>query len=133
MAFSQGAGLAATLLAHKSREGARQTELKPAFRVAVFFCGGVPEDPSGANGAGRRLLSFEQDGEVIRIPTAHIWGANDQVYPTFGPVLSKLCDSNRRTTFVHQGGHEIPGAKDQGGVIGAIRAIERAIELADEA
>jgi hypothetical protein len=133
MAFSQGAGLAATLLAHESREDAHKTRPKPAFRVAVFFCGAVPQDPSGANGAAWRLMSFEEDGEVIRIPTAHIWGANDQGYPTFGPVLSKLCDSNRRTTFVHRGGHEIPGAKDHDGVLGAIRAIERAIELAGEA
>lgn len=133
MAFSQGAGLAATLLAKKLRGNASQDKIKPIFRFAVFFCGGVPEDPSGANGTGRRLMSFEEDGEVIRIPTTHIWGAHDGVYPTFGPVLSKLCESDRRVTFVHQGGHDIPGAKDHDGVLGAIRTIKRVIQMAQEA
>ncbi|KAG8157921.1 hypothetical protein KVR01_012193 [Diaporthe batatas] len=133
MAFSQGAGLAASLLAHHSRRSARQAHMKPTFRFAVFFCGGVPGDVFGAKGVEPRLMSFEEDGEVIGIPTAHIWGAHDEIYPTFGPVLSKMCDSSQRATFVHQGGHEIPGAKDPDGVLGSIRAIKRVIQLANEA
>ncbi|KAK7745869.1 hypothetical protein SLS53_002587 [Cytospora paraplurivora] len=132
MAFSQGAGLAAALLIHQLQRAPREAKLRPVFRCAIFFCGGVPEDPSAVYGAARRLMSFEEDGEVIQIPTAHIWGAHDHTYPTFGPVLSKLCSSSQRADFIHHGGHEIPGPRDPDGVLNAVRAIQRAIQRATE-
>lgn len=134
MAFSQGAGLAASLMIHKLQQAPREAQLRPVFRCAIFFSGGVPEDPSIllAGDVERRLMCFEEDGELIGIPTAHIWGANDHLYPTFGPVLSKLCHSGQRADFIHQGGHEIPGPKDPDGVLNAIRVIKRAIQRADE-
>ncbi|CAJ2500891.1 Uu.00g037440.m01.CDS01 [Anthostomella pinea] len=78
----------------------------------------------------QRELGFEADGEPIGIPTAHIWGANDNLYPTFGPGLSKLCRSDLRDVFIHDGGHEIPGPKDQQAVLEAVQIINRAIERA---
>lgn len=134
MTFSQGAGLAAALMVRKLRQDPHHARLNPIFRCAIFFCGGVPLDPSISDDgkAASRLLSFEADGELIHIPSAHIWGAHDRVYPTFGPVLSKLCCSDQRADFIHQGGHEIPGPKDQEGVLNAIRVIQRAIQRANE-
>jgi hypothetical protein len=78
-----------------------------------------------------RLLNFESDGELIEIPTAHIWGASDTLYPTFGPVLSKLCRQELRSVFVHNGGHEIPGARDPEAVLKAAQVIKAAIERAN--
>ncbi|KAL8786453.1 MAG: hypothetical protein Q9213_002769 [Squamulea squamosa] len=156
MAFSQGAGLAASLLIHYVQRDAQQAQFSPVFRCAVFFSGGVPEDPRGVEAAvaiansekggekeesvtttraegniERRLMDGEIDGEVIMIPTAHIWGRNDDLYPTFGPVLSRLCKSSEREVFLHEGGHEIVGAKDPIALEKAVRCIQRAIMRAD--
>ncbi|ROV86859.1 hypothetical protein VMCG_10814 [Cytospora schulzeri] len=132
MSFSLGATLAASLMVHKLLKDPRMERLQPIFRCAIFFCGGIPEVISEGNHAERRTLSFEADGELIDVPTAHIWGANDQLYPTFGVVLSQLCNENKKSVFVHQGGHEIPGPKDPDSLQQAIRVIKRAIERADE-
>lgn len=132
MSFSLGATLAASLMVHRLLKDPRKERLQPTFRCAIFFCGGIPEVISTGNGTERRALSFEVDGELIDVPTAHIWGANDHLYPTFGVVLSQLCDEHKRSVFVHQGGHEIPGPRDPDALQQAIRAIKRAIERADE-
>ncbi|KAK9413397.1 putative Serine hydrolase FSH domain-containing protein [Seiridium unicorne] len=125
MAFSQGAGLAASLMVHKFRQ---HPEGEPVFRCAIFFCGSPPKISSTTDGTTTRQLDFESDGELIHVPTAHIWGANDQLYPSFGPVLSKLCSRTQRDDFIHEGGHEIPGAKDPDAILKATRVIKRAIQ-----
>lgn len=132
MSFSLGATLAASLMVHKLLKDPRKERLQPTFRCAIFFCGGIPEVISPDDHAERRALSFEVDGEVIDVPTAHIWGANDHLYPTFGVVLSQLCKEDKRSVFVHEGGHEIPGPKDPDALQKAIRVIKRTIERADE-
>ncbi|KAI4189454.1 MAG: hypothetical protein LQ348_003787 [Seirophora lacunosa] len=149
MAFSQGAGLAASLLISRMQKEPWRARSSPPFRCAVFFSGGVPEDPSDVEAAARmaaeqremtfgeakvaprRLMSVEQDGEIIEIPTAHIWGRADHLYPTFGPVLSQMCKSSQREILVHDGGHEIVGAKDQIALQKAVRVINRTIARMD--
>jgi predicted esterase len=134
MAFSQGAALAASLIVHKLRKDPTGQRRRPVFRCAIFFSGGVPGELScihSTGAASERLLSFDSDGEIIQIPTAHIWGATDQLYPTFGPVLSKLCRSDRRFVYIHPGGHEIPGPKDPQQVQETIVVIEKTIEGAN--
>ena len=91
----------------------------------------MPEDIEALQDSHRRPLSFERDGELIHIPTANIWGAHDTLYPHFGPVLSKLCQKELREDFIHEGGHEIPGAKDTEGVLQALKVIKRTIERAN--
>lgn len=130
MAFSQGAALAAAIIIRKLQQEPIQQRLYPIFKCAVFFCGAVPGDPSVQLEEHKRLLDPEKDGEIIDIPTAHIWGGNDQLYPTFGPILSRLCKQTIREDFVHEGGHEIPGVKDPEAVAKSIRAIKRTIERA---
>ena len=133
MAFSQGAGLAATLMVRKIKEDPISQRLSPLFKCAIFFCGAVPEDLFGvAQGGSRRLMSFEDDGQVIEIPSAHIWGRSDQIYPHFGPVLSGMCKKSARADFVHEGGHEVPGPKYPEAVKTAVRCIERTIKRALE-
>lgn len=131
MAFSQGAGLAASLLIHQMQKDAHKARLYPAFSCAVFFSGGVPQDPRAEGNEGStRLMRWEDDGEVIEIPTVHVWGRNDTFYPTFGPVLSKLCKASEREELVHNGGHDIPGPKDPVTVEKVARLIKRTIERA---
>ena len=131
MAFSQGAGLAASLLIHQMQTDAHKARLYPAFSCAVFFSGGVPQDPRAERNEGSsRLMRWEDDGEVIEIPTVHVWGRNDTFYPTFGPVLSKLCKASEREELVHNGGHDIPGSKDPVTVENVARLIKRTIERA---
>ena len=128
MGFSEGAALAASLIIQKLQENRRQQQLYPLFKCAVFFSGGVPMDPStGAEMPKRRLMNFEHDGEVIEIPTAHIWGANDQLYPTFGPVLCDLCKRDRREVLIHKAGHEIPGPRSADEVAKATEVINKTI------
>lgn len=130
MSFSLGATLAASFIVHRLRKDPRKELLQPTFRLAVFFCGGHPEELT-EDGQHRRVLSWEEDGEVIHIPTAHIWGANDRMYPEFGKRLSKLCCKEQRAIFIHPGGHEIPGPRDEDSFQQAIRVIKRTIERAD--
>ena len=112
-----------------------QTErISPLFKCAVFFSGGVPADPVAmVEQKQLRWLSGEADGVLIEVPTAHVWGANDGLYPEFGPVLSGLCRGEVRSVVVHGGGHEVPGRRDAEGVGRAVRAIRRAVEMALEA
>lgn len=130
--FSLGATLAASLMVYKLRKNPQKERLHPTFRCAIFFCGGIPEVLEMDGGTGRRQMSYETDGELIEVPTAHIWGANDHSWPNFGTVLSKLCHHDQRAVFIHQGGHEVPGPKDQDSMLQAIRVIKRTIELADQ-
>lgn len=131
MSFSLGATLASSFIIYKLRQNKRKELISPTFRCAIFFSGGIPEEMS-ENGLERRVMSWQEDGEVIQIPTAHIWGANDHMYPDFGKVLSKLCQEEQKAVFIHPGGHEIPGPKDEHTLQEAIRVIKRTIERADE-
>lgn len=127
MAFSQGAILAATLMIrHSQRDAGGQTD--PPFKCAIFISGGVPGDPAALEQDQIRKLDHATDGEVIHVPTAHIWGANDRQEPTFGPVLSKLCKAALRTVYIHDGGHEVPGPKDQAALSSTVMAIQRTID-----
>ncbi|KAI9842655.1 MAG: hypothetical protein M1837_007022 [Sclerophora amabilis] len=130
MAFSQGASLAATLMVRQLQREPANRPVQPFFKCAVFFSGGIPADPATLPGEELRPLDYATDGEVIHVPTAHIYGSNDQQYPTFGPVLSKLCDAKMRTVFVHEGGHEVPGTRLKDAVSGAVNAIRKAVDMA---
>ncbi len=122
MAFSQGAGLAASFIIHCNQNKQRQP-----FKVAVLFSGGVPAIVSHDNIC---MLDGENEGVLLDLPTAHIWGRNDREYPTFGPLLSELCKREVRRVVVWDGGHEIPGLRDKGAVGEAVRAIKETIRRA---
>ena len=133
MGFSEGAALAAMLMIRKSRQDHVAQHVKPLFKCAVFFGGGVPADPTALEHGEFRLLDSESIGEPISVPTAHIWGKNDREYPTFGPVLSQLCKADSRSVFIHEGGHEVPGSRDRASVISAAQIIRRVIAEALDA
>ena len=114
-AFSQGAGLAASLMINYD-----QNKKPQPFRFAIFFSGGVPTRLDRGKSC---LLDKGNEGVLIRLPTAHIWGKHDREYPTFGPVLSKLCAPEVYKTVVWEGGHEIPGLKDKSALGQTVAAI----------
>ena len=127
MAFSQGAAIAASHIIHRQRT----KPILPSFRFAIFFSGGIPEDLDQLlSGGPRRLLNVEEDGDLIKIPTLHVWGRNDQVYPEFGPVLSQLCKCSEREVFIHEGGHEVPGSKDRVLIAAIVKLAKRTIARA---
>lgn len=128
MAFSQGATLAATLMVRRFQRDVGIPS-DPLFKCAIFISGGVPGDPVGLEQDKIRTLDYTSNGEVIQVPTAHIWGANDQNSPTFGRVLSKLCKAALRTVCVHNGGHEVPGPRDQAALNGTVMAIQKTVDM----
>ncbi|KAI9692403.1 MAG: hypothetical protein M1822_006634 [Bathelium mastoideum] len=102
MGFSQGAQMAANYMVYKAT---RQQHMRPPFK---------PMDP-------------EVDGEVIRIPTVHFWDATDPESSVCAPILSRVCNAKLRQDVFHEGGHEIPGAKDRKSLTAAVEAIRKTI------
>ena len=142
MAYSEGAALAASLIISRITRARWLKSTQPAifspFKCAIFFSGKIPGDADAAERGEIRFRHQDTDGELIPIPTAHIWGGNDFVWPHDGPVLCGLCKRETRTVFIHNGGHEIPGSRDHEipgstdkvAVSKAIEAIRKTIELA---
>ncbi|ORX95041.1 serine hydrolase-domain-containing protein [Clohesyomyces aquaticus] len=125
MTFSEGAALAATFIIEAQRSGQEAPDTCGAFKCAIFFCGGVPYDvPLG------RVMGVRGNEGIIQIPTAHIWGSNDEEYPSFGIVLSTLCKEQLREIYIHPGGHEIPGPGSLDAVTQAVNVIRNTIERA---
>lgn len=106
IAFSQGAQLAATYIAHKRLEGATG---EAPFRCAILFSPlGVYDSKEWiANGVVRKL-DGKTNRSTIGIPTLVVWGSQDQ-WREEAKGVSELCDPETSYTFVHDGGHEIPG------------------------
>ncbi|MCJ1262835.1 hypothetical protein MMC22_002705 [Lobaria immixta] len=130
MAFSQGASLAATLMIQKLWQDPIQQHINPLFKCAVFFSGGIPGDPVAIRRNEPRLLDHATDGEVIQVPTAHIWGSKDPQHLSFGLPLSQLCKNETRMVFTHEGGHEVPGSSSKDAVTGSVNAIRRTVAKA---
>ena len=131
MGYCQGSSIAASILVHKMQEDARRQRLKPIFQCAVFFAGMMPYDFAYSGlGAEPRAMNFKDDGEVIDIPTAHVWGAHDREHPNFGLILSRLCRSDLKVDCIHDLGHKIPNAKSPDVVSRAAEAIEKTVDRA---
>lgn len=128
MGFSQGALLAATLLARKVKQAPHQQLIDPVFKCAVFFSGGHPYD-STTNSRGE-FLDMEMEGEKISIPTTHVWGSNDQIWPGRAIKLSEICKEKGRTIYIHDGGHDIPGPKSKAAVTNIVHSIRRTVDSA---
>ena len=54
-----------------------------------------------------RRLTPQSVKAKIRIPTAHIYGQQDELLKE-SLDLVKMCDESMATTFMHHGGHDIP-------------------------
>ncbi|OTA97787.1 hypothetical protein M434DRAFT_391700 [Hypoxylon sp. CO27-5] len=130
-AFSQGAMIAATYIVWKARQNTVQQRVAPPFKCAVFFSAWEAYDPDLLWKNHLRPLSLPTDGEVIHIPTAHIWGQCD-ISSAKASSVSGICASGTRQVFVHPGSHEIPGARMNAAVKSSVRIIRRVISLTHE-
>jgi predicted esterase len=115
LGFSQGAALAATLLA-------RPTSTTPPFRLAIFICGAIPGDSSALRGGNLRALDPLSDAGAIKIPTAHILGKKDPVRHE-SVVLRDVCDEKGKRVFEFEGGHEVPRGRDSKEMVAVIRDV----------
>ena len=100
LGFSEGSGLAATLLADhmaKSRAAGKDSMLK----LGIFW-GGVP--PLTAD--GKRWYLPHIDGQIFDLPTIHVIGAMDPFLGA-GMLLYNLCDPHSATLFDHGKGHQM--------------------------
>ena len=127
LGFSQGAILAATYLIQFSQN---HPSRPLPFQCAIFFSGGVPLDPQALGQGKLRQIDPKVTGALLKLPTANIWGRNDTAWPGSSEVLCALCDDLNRNVYIHNGGHDIPGARAEEAVQGSVRAIRRAIDQA---
>ncbi|KAI0190175.1 DUF341 domain protein [Xylaria flabelliformis] len=119
MAFSQGASLAVSYIAQRMGQDLSLLNV-PMFKSAVLFSPIAALHPS-------LTLDAAVDGEVIDIPTALIWGRNDSVADTAS--ISGLITPRLRETYVHNGGHEIPGPRMKDDVRNVVQLIRRVMSL----
>jgi hypothetical protein len=127
IAFSQGGALASTLLVRQMR----QPSTTIAFKVAIFFSGGLAADPYLLERGIITPLDAEDAKDMINIPTVHVWGAADMGESEWPPKLLRLCKEASRESYQHTGGHEIPGSKDRAAVTRVVQLIRRAIWRAE--
>ncbi|KAM5471943.1 hypothetical protein MauCBS54593_003350 [Microsporum audouinii] len=100
MGFSQGAQLAATLLA--------QDTFPSPFAFAIFICGGPPFEPKDMKrGILRHADRIIDGGEVLKVPTAHLIGGLDKDVAESWKLVGVARESSR-LVFDHGSGHEIP-------------------------
>ncbi|KAI1401768.1 serine hydrolase FSH [Hypoxylon fuscum] len=126
MGFSEGGTVSAMMLVEDQRHGSFG-----GLKCAVFFCAAPPFDPDLARTGVIKYTDPDKDGILLTIPTAHIWSQNASVNEIkVHQALSKLCDEKVREVFLHDLGHDVPGAKSDKGLAGALRAIEHVIENA---
>ncbi|KAI0810329.1 serine hydrolase-domain-containing protein [Xylaria sp. FL0064] len=96
MGFSAGCVLAALYLVRKQQQS---PELP--FKCAIFLsCAEIRQE--------LRHLGVDAVRNPVRVPTAHIWDANDATAPSGGQDLCEICDAETRLTLIHDGGHEVP-------------------------
>lgn len=125
LAYSHGAAFAATYIIQQAQ---LHPTLPPPFKCALFLSGGIPLDPLPLDRDEIRRLEPETDGKPLKLPTAHIWGSNDKLYPDTSSVLSKLCDDGMKFVFTHEEGHDIPNARAEGALLGAAQVIRRTVD-----
>ncbi|KAJ1830487.1 Ovarian cancer-associated protein 2 [Coemansia sp. RSA 2703] len=95
LGFSQGAGMAAVMLAL----GQKQESGIPRFKFAVLISGFYPQ-----------MQAFEEalGGSRMQVPSLHVLGAADAVVPkTRGEELAQRAFENAEV-HVHEGGHYVP-------------------------
>ena len=148
IAFSQGSCLASTLMLQHHRTD--PDDGAPLFKCAIFLSGILPFD-TDALGAGQRKQigkinaaeaeycdsSSEDESDLedvvdaFRIPTAHIWGLNDDHPLPQGDRLYQLCPGQLRVAVTHREGHSIPSRRNDAVMKKMVRAIRKTIERAE--
>ncbi|KAJ5484809.1 hypothetical protein N7539_004797 [Penicillium diatomitis] len=122
MGFSQGAALAAALIAHDAKENPSGP---PLFRAGVFICSASPWESSGLE-----RIESKPDTWAIIVPTAHIVGNLDSLYPESMKLYS-ICEPSKAALWDTGSKHMIPF--DQKNNQAMVRVIEETIAKAAKA
>jgi len=123
--FSQGAGLAAMYLVQQAH-----AKMSP-IKCAIFLSSFTVYDPVAFQQQGViRKLDPMQDGVPIQIPTVHIWGEREGGSED-SERLRDLCNQSLASTFIHEGGHEVPGLGAKGAVTGIVKVVRRGLSKAN--
>ncbi|KAL3472598.1 serine hydrolase FSH [Aspergillus californicus] len=126
IAFSQGIIIAATLIIRNVQEG------KPVpFKCAIFFNPRLgPLDIGETSRTGRPVeIDPSTSPGVMGLPAALIWGDQDPDQVKAQEMVG-LFVPEQLSTFVHHGGHEIPGTSANDAMIKSANAIRRTIDRA---
>lgn len=112
LGFSQGAGVAASLLFEQAMQPDPERP-EPLFKFAVFICGTQPWDIYGPTSKYSkesqplRPVYAANHAARIDIPTAHIMGRKD-LFRESAKSLLALCDARKAKIYDHQGSHMFP-------------------------
>ncbi|KAL3461785.1 serine hydrolase FSH [Aspergillus heterothallicus] len=128
IAFSQGIIVASTIIFRSVQEG------RPSpFKCAIFFSPRLGAMDYGEFQRSGKVgeIDFDAHQGVIPVPTALIWGRED---PDRGKAaqLQKLYPQGRLFSYVHSGGHAVPGAGQTVDLLKSVNVARRAIEMAME-
>lgn len=98
---SEGASVAATLLA-EDIQSCKAKQTRSDFRCGLFYIGAPAWSADGM-----RVLSGDEDGHIINLPTCHIIGATD-VFKVGAEQLLKICNRDTALVINDPVGHRIP-------------------------
>jgi len=124
---SASASLASSLLLRNARE---HPEGESLFKGAFFFSGITPFDYAALADGEVRPLDQAAKNLLITIPTANIWGGNDEKHAKLAATLNKFCTPEINETMIHNNGNIIPGAGHEADVVKAAQAIKRTVARA---
>lgn len=120
LAFSEGMTLACTLLM-------RYVEQKKPlpFKCAIFFSPSlVPLNYDDLCRGVFTKIEVSQMSQAIGIPTTVVWGSMDP-YVTKAIEVQPLFEQESLSTYIHDGGHEIPGYALKKALLDTVNVIRR--------
>ncbi|KAI9643650.1 hypothetical protein NHQ30_008272 [Ciborinia camelliae] len=124
IAFSLGAALASTWIVDQVQRG-----IPIPIKCAVFLSAATPVSIDALRKDRLVHLDSNTSGELISIPTSHLWGVHDWLAGS-ARNLSEMCQGVDRSVFVHSGGHEVPRSGED--LTRAVNSIRRCIVLAQQ-
>jgi pimeloyl-ACP methyl ester carboxylesterase len=124
--FSQGAGLAAMYLIRRLIE---DPECESPFKCAILMSRiGVYDEKKWVESGKLSLLeSLPPHRKKIDIPTVAIWGQTDEYSRKESELTESFFGPHRVWSYVHRGGHDVPGPHIPGSVSQTIKLINRAV------
>lgn len=127
LAFSQGAIIAASYLGRKMQMNELSRQSNMPFKCAILFLASSAYD-FGPLKAQLEEMTRDVDGGMISIPTAIIYSRNDTTIDR--EIISGICAPDKKEVYVHDGGHEIPGARMNSAVKACVQIIRSVISMA---
>ncbi|KAF9885220.1 hypothetical protein FE257_000580 [Aspergillus nanangensis] len=131
IAFSQAATMILTYLAHRAQQQ-QAAPAVPPFKFGIFIS--IVQPPIDYEALQRGQITEirpEHAKGAVKIPTVHIWGALDES-PSGAARAADVCSDDVKWVYVHERGHEVPGAGSRLEVTRIVNRIRRAMETADD-